>query len=112
MPRTGNFCNLTTMASRTPGKDAGKAPAKKTAAKKAPAAGKKAASPKAPVKKTAARKPAPKPAPSPTSGVYRLARAGWLGTEAHQDDRQDRQQYGDGNDAGEHAVWDGGLEQG
>ncbi|MDH2393788.1 DNA translocase FtsK [Streptomyces sp. HNM0663] len=44
------------------------APAKKTAAKKAPAK-------KAPAKKAAA----PKPAPSPTSGVYRLARAVWLG---------------------------------
>ncbi|MFB6819137.1 DNA translocase FtsK [Streptomyces sp. NPDC056347] len=46
------------------------APAKKTAAKKT-----------APAKKTPAKKaPPPKPAPSPTSGVYRLARAVWLGT--------------------------------
>ncbi|MFD5730994.1 DNA translocase FtsK [Streptomyces sp. NPDC058368] len=49
------------------------APAKKTAAKKAPAK-------KAPAKKTAAKKAAPpRPAPSPTNGVYRLARALWLG---------------------------------
>ncbi|MET8745080.1 DNA translocase FtsK [Streptomyces sp. NPDC004728] len=50
------------------------APAKKTAAKKtAPAK-------KAPAKKAAAKKAAPpKPAPSPTGGVYRLARAVWLG---------------------------------
>ncbi|WP_343239421.1 DNA translocase FtsK [Streptomyces sp. SID7909] len=46
---------------------------KKTAAKKAPAK-------KAPAKKTAAKKAAPpRPAPSPTNGVYRLARALWLG---------------------------------
>lgn len=49
-----------------------KAPAKKAAARKAPAK-------KAPAKKAAARKPAPAPAPNPTSGVYRLARALWLG---------------------------------
>ncbi|MCT2590556.1 DNA translocase FtsK [Streptomyces sp. N2-109] len=70
------------MASRTPGKAAKKAPAKKAVAKKAPA--KKAAPKKAPAKKAAAKKPvgkpAPKPAPSPTNGVYRLARACWLGT--------------------------------
>lgn len=47
-----------------------KAPARKAAAKKAPAR-------KAPAKKAAARKPAP--APNPTSGVYRLVRALWLG---------------------------------
>ncbi|MFF0449337.1 DNA translocase FtsK [Streptomyces sp. NPDC004609] len=52
------------------------APAKKAAAKKtAPA--KKAAT--RPPRKAAAKKPAPKPAPSPTGGVYRLARALWLG---------------------------------
>jgi DNA segregation ATPase FtsK/SpoIIIE, S-DNA-T family len=79
VPRTRNFCNLTTMASRTPGKAARTAPAKKTAAKKAPAAAKKAAPRKAPAKKAAAKKPPPKPAPSPTGGVYRLARACWLG---------------------------------
>ncbi|MDT0382245.1 DNA translocase FtsK [Streptomyces sp. DSM 42041] len=68
------------MASRTPGKAAaGKAPAKKPAAKKAAAAGKKAAPRKAPAKKASAGRPAPKPAPSPTGGVYRLARACWLG---------------------------------
>lgn len=54
-----------------------KAPAKKAAAKKAPA--KKAPAKKAPAKKAAARKPAPAPAPNPTSGVYRLVRALWLG---------------------------------
>ncbi|MFD8523659.1 DNA translocase FtsK [Streptomyces capillispiralis] len=47
-----------------------KAPAKKAAAKRPPAK-------KAPAKKAVARKPAP--APNPTSGVYRLARALWLG---------------------------------
>ncbi|WP_164555599.1 MULTISPECIES: DNA translocase FtsK [unclassified Streptomyces] len=54
-----------------------KAPAKKAAAKKAPA--KKAPAKKAPAKKAAAKKPAPAPAPNPTSGVYRLVRALWLG---------------------------------
>ncbi|MGJ5878084.1 FtsK/SpoIIIE family DNA translocase [Streptomyces griseiscabiei] len=61
-----------------------KPPAKKAAAptkapaKKAPA--KKAAAKKAPAKKAAAKKTAPpKPAPNPTSGVYRLVRAVWLG---------------------------------
>ncbi|AYG80042.1 DNA translocase FtsK [Streptomyces hundungensis] len=85
--------NLSTMASRTSGKGSqgtagtakrtGRTPAKKVA----PA--KKAAAPKAPVKKTAPRRapakkaaaarPAPKAAASPTGGVYRLARAVWLG---------------------------------
>ncbi len=82
--------NLTPMASRQPAakktpakkaaaptkapvkKAAGRPPAKKTAAKKAPAK-------KAPAKKAVAKKPAPKPAPSPTSGLYRLVRAVWLG---------------------------------
>ncbi|MFD7494481.1 DNA translocase FtsK [Streptomyces sp. NPDC059832] len=60
---------------RTAGPAKKAAPAKKTAAKKtAPAK-------KAPAKKAAAKKAAPpRPAPSPTSGVYRLARAVWLGT--------------------------------
>ncbi|WP_432084238.1 DNA translocase FtsK [Streptomyces sp. WAC 04229] len=49
-----------------------KGPVKKAAAKKAPPK-------KAPAKKAVAKKPAPKPAPSPTGGVYRLARALWLG---------------------------------
>ncbi|MGW2124698.1 DNA translocase FtsK [Streptomyces sp. NPDC001758] len=49
-----------------------KAPAKKAAAKKAPAK-------KAPARKSPAKKPAPAPAPNPTSGVYRLVRALWLG---------------------------------
>lgn len=71
--------NLTPMASRPsaakkpPAKKAAasaKAPAKKAAAKRPPAK-------KAPAKKAVARKPAP--APNPTSGVYRLARALWLG---------------------------------
>ncbi|MFI6771183.1 DNA translocase FtsK [Streptomyces sp. NPDC050355] len=55
--------------------------AKKTAAKKAPAkpAAKKATAKKGPAKKAPAKKAAPKPAPSPTGGVYRLARACWLG---------------------------------
>ncbi|SNT49513.1 DNA translocase FtsK [Actinacidiphila glaucinigra] len=66
------------MASRTSGtaKKAAAKPAAKPAAKKAPA--KKAAAKKPPAK-AAAAKPAPKPAPSPTGGVYRLARAVWLG---------------------------------
>lgn len=71
--------NLGTMASRTSG-TAKKAPAKpaakKTAAKK-PAAKSTAARP--PAKKAAAAKPAPRPAPSPTSGLYRMMRALWLG---------------------------------
>ncbi|WEB40077.1 DNA translocase FtsK [Streptomyces yunnanensis] len=58
--------------------------AKKTAAKKAPAkrppAKKAPAAKKATAKRAPARKAAPKPAPSPTGGVYRLARACWLGT--------------------------------
>ncbi|MFE9926737.1 DNA translocase FtsK [Streptomyces sp. NPDC005774] len=49
-----------------------KAPAKKAVARKPPAK-------KAPARKAAAKKPAPQPAPSPTSGVYRLVRALWLG---------------------------------
>ncbi|MFI6729876.1 DNA translocase FtsK [Streptomyces sp. R-74717] len=59
---------------RTAGPAKKAAPAKKTAAKKtAPAK-------KAPAKKAVAKKAAaPKPAPSPTGGVYRLARAVWLG---------------------------------
>jgi S-DNA-T family DNA segregation ATPase FtsK/SpoIIIE len=52
-----------------------KAPVKKAAAKKAPP--RKAPARKTPARKAAARKPAP--APSPTSGVYRLVRALWLG---------------------------------
>jgi S-DNA-T family DNA segregation ATPase FtsK/SpoIIIE len=70
------------MASRTSGtgKAAKKAPAKKAAVKRAPA--KQATPKKAAAKKTAAKgrgRPAAKPAPSPTGGVYRLARACWLG---------------------------------
>ncbi|MFF7655234.1 DNA translocase FtsK [Streptomyces sp. NPDC007983] len=56
-----------------------KAPAKKAAAKKVPA--KKPAAPvkkAAPKKKAAAKAPAP-PAPYATSGVYRAARAVWMG---------------------------------
>lgn len=88
--------NLGTMASRTSGKGsqgtAGTAkrvggtagPARKAAPKAAPAkktaAKKSAPAKKAPAKKAAAKKAAPpKPAPSPTGGVYRLARAVWLG---------------------------------
>ncbi|CQR61380.1 DNA translocase ftsK [Streptomyces leeuwenhoekii] len=76
--------NLTLMASRPsaakkpPAKKPAapaKAPVKKAAAKKAPP--RKAPARKAPARKAAARKPAP--APSPTSGVYRLVRALWLG---------------------------------
>ncbi|WP_189546794.1 DNA translocase FtsK [Streptomyces gelaticus] len=60
---------------RTAGPAKKAAPAKKTAAKKTVPAK------KAPAKKAAAKKAAPpKPAPSPTNGVYRLARAVWLGT--------------------------------
>ncbi|MGW1949863.1 cell division protein FtsK, partial [Streptomyces sp. NPDC001940] len=67
-------------AKKTPAKKAAaptKAPAKKAPAKKA--AAKKPAAKKAPPRKAAAKKPAPKPVPSPTGGVYRLARALWLG---------------------------------
>ncbi|MEU6000829.1 DNA translocase FtsK [Streptomyces sp. NPDC047197] len=72
-------------AKKTPAKKAAaptKAPAKKAVAKKPPAKkppAKKAPAKKAPAKKAVAKKPAPKPAPSPTGGVYRLARALWLG---------------------------------
>lgn len=73
--------NLTPMASRPSA--AKKQPAKKAAAPaKAPAkkaAAKKAAAKKAPARKAPAKKAPPKPAPSPTGGVYRLARALWLG---------------------------------
>ncbi|MFE5094958.1 DNA translocase FtsK [Streptomyces sp. NPDC056638] len=59
---------------RTAGPAKKAAPAKKTAAKKTVPAK------KAPAKKAVAKKAAaPKPAPSPTGGVYRLARAVWLG---------------------------------
>ncbi|MER0448677.1 DNA translocase FtsK [Streptomyces sp. Edi4] len=60
---------------RTPAKKA--APAKKPAAGKAPA--KKTAAKRPPAKRAAAPRPAPKAAPSPTGGLYRLARALWLG---------------------------------
>ncbi|MFG2226503.1 DNA translocase FtsK [Streptomyces sp. NPDC048644] len=60
-----------------------KAPARKPPAKKAAAAKKppvkKAPAKKAPARKAPAKKAPPKPAPSPTGGVYRLARACWLG---------------------------------
>ncbi len=96
--RTADAGNLAPMASRTSGKGsqstagtskkrAGqsggavkKAPAKKAAAKKAPA--KKAAAPAkkaAPKKKAAAKAAPPPPAPYATSGVYRAARAVWMG---------------------------------
>lgn len=69
--------NLGTMAPRTSG-TAKKAPAK-PAAKKPPAK-KPASAARPPAKKAAAApKPAPKAAPSPTSGVYRMFRALWLG---------------------------------
>ncbi|WP_156726332.1 DNA translocase FtsK [Streptomyces apocyni] len=62
--------NLTPMASRQSA--AKKAPAKKAAApKKAPA--------KAPAKKAPAKKPASAPPPNPTSGLYKIVRACWLG---------------------------------
>ncbi|WP_327288400.1 DNA translocase FtsK [Streptomyces sp. NBC_01198] len=65
------------MAPRTSG-TAKKAPAK-PAAKKPPAK-KPASAARPPAKKAAAApKPAPKAAPSPTSGVYRMFRALWLG---------------------------------
>lgn len=73
--------NLTHMASRQSA--AKKPPAKKAAAptkapaKKAPA--KKAAAKKAPAKKVAVKKAPPPSAPNPTAGVYKLARAVWLG---------------------------------
>ncbi|MET7622420.1 DNA translocase FtsK [Streptomyces sp. NPDC005408] len=60
-------------AGRTTGAAKKAAPARKAAAKKT------APTKKAPAKKAAAKKAAPKPAPSPTGGVYRLARALWLG---------------------------------
>lgn len=83
--------NLGPMASRTSGKGSqgtagtakrvggGPGPAKKAAPAKKTAAKKTAPVKKAPAKKVAAKKAAPRPAPSPTSGVYRLARAVWLG---------------------------------
>ncbi|MGW6270947.1 DNA translocase FtsK [Streptomyces sp. NPDC055060] len=67
-------------AKKTPAKKAAappKAPVKKAAARKPPP--KKAPAKRAPAKKAVAKKPVPKPAPSPTGGVYRLARALWLG---------------------------------
>ncbi|MEV6553808.1 DNA translocase FtsK [Streptomyces sp. NPDC051597] len=79
------------MASRTSGKGsqgtAGTAkrtgrtaaPAKKAPAKKTVAPAKKAPAKRAPAKKAMPSKPAPQRAPSPTGGVYRLARAVWLG---------------------------------
>ncbi|MYU04877.1 cell division protein FtsK [Streptomyces sp. SID8366] len=79
--------NLTPMASRPsaakkqPAKKAvapAKGPVKKAAAaKRAPA--RKAPAKKAPVRKAAVRKPPPRPVASPTGGVYRMARALWLG---------------------------------
>ncbi|MER5460668.1 DNA translocase FtsK [Streptomyces sp. NPDC002668] len=61
-------------AGRTTGAAKKAAPAKKTAAKKS------APAKKAPARKAGAKKAAaPRPAPSPTGGVYRLARALWLG---------------------------------
>lgn len=79
--------NLTTMSSRTSGKGsqgtagtAKRAGRTTGAAKKAAPAKKRAPAKKAPAKKAVAKKAAaPKPAPSPTGGVYRLARALWLG---------------------------------
>ncbi|QHC33671.1 cell division protein FtsK [Streptomyces sp. HF10] len=84
--------NLTPMASRPsaakkqPAKKAAapaKGPAKKAvAAKKAPARkapAKKAPAKKAPARTAPVRKAPPRPVPSPTGGVYRLARALWLG---------------------------------
>ncbi|MDI3386433.1 DNA translocase FtsK [Streptomyces sp. B-S-A8] len=68
-------------AKKAPAKKAAapkKAPAKKAVAKKAPAKPTKPAK-KAPAKKAAAKKPAPQPAPNPTGGVYKFARACWLG---------------------------------
>ncbi|MFH8407370.1 DNA translocase FtsK [Streptomyces sp. NPDC018019] len=68
-----------------PGGAAKKAVAKKAPAKRAPAPAKRAPAKKtapakrAPAKKAAAKKAPPRPAPSPTGGVYRLARACWLG---------------------------------
>ncbi|MFJ2278446.1 DNA translocase FtsK [Streptomyces sp. NPDC087866] len=80
------------MASRTSGKGSqgtagtakrvggGPGPAKKAAPAKKTAAKKSAPAKKAPARKPAAKKAAPPPpAPSPTNGVYRLARAVWLG---------------------------------
>lgn len=84
--------NLGAMASRTSGKGSqgtagtakrvggGPGPARKTAPAKKTAAKKMVPAKKAPAKKAVAKKAAPKPAPSPTGGVYRLARAVWLGT--------------------------------
>ncbi|MGV9855833.1 DNA translocase FtsK [Streptomyces sp. NPDC003442] len=61
-----------------PGGAAKKAAAKKAPAKKAPA--KKSAAPaKKAASKKAAAKAAPAPAPNPTSGVFRIARAVWMG---------------------------------
>ncbi|WHX18207.1 DNA translocase FtsK [Streptomyces malaysiensis subsp. malaysiensis] len=53
--------------------------AKKAAAKKAPAKKAPAKKSAAPAKKAAAKKAAPPPAPNPTSGVFRIVRAVWMG---------------------------------
>ncbi|MFF3555917.1 DNA translocase FtsK [Streptomyces tsukubensis] len=63
-----------------PGRTSGAPAAKKAAPAKKAASARKAPVKKAPAKKAAARKPAPKKAPSPTGGVYRLARALWMGS--------------------------------
>ncbi|MFJ8228333.1 DNA translocase FtsK [Streptomyces sp. NPDC094448] len=62
-----------------PGRTSGAPAAKKAAPAKKAAAARKAPAKKAPAKKSAAQKPPPKKAPSPTGGVYRLARALWMG---------------------------------
>jgi S-DNA-T family DNA segregation ATPase FtsK/SpoIIIE len=72
--------NLTPMASRQSA--AKKAPAKKAAAPEEGCGeeGPREEGRKRPAKKAAAKKAAPpKPAPNPTSGVYKLVRAVWLG---------------------------------
>lgn len=84
--------NLGPMASRTSGKGSqgtagtakrvggGPGAAKRAAPAKKTAAKKTAPAKRAPAKKAVAKKAAaPRPAPSPTSGVYRLVRAVWLG---------------------------------
>ncbi|GAA0705812.1 DNA translocase FtsK [Streptomyces malaysiensis subsp. malaysiensis] len=92
MLRTADAGNLASMASRTSGKGsqstagtskkrAGQSggAAKKAAAKKAPAKKAPAKKSAAPAKKAAAKKAAPPPAPNPTSGVFRIVRAVWMG---------------------------------
>ncbi|MFE7708182.1 DNA translocase FtsK [Streptomyces sp. NPDC057486] len=75
---SGKGSQGTAGTAKRPGRTGG--PAKKAAPAKKSAPAKKAPAKKAVAKKAVAKKAAaPRPAPSPTGGVYRLARAVWLG---------------------------------